>query len=887
MTNIIQTRVQISILGSDIYLKKIKNDGTDLWFKLKDYGHSEWGEFVTEICNGFAIVGCQLGPDQGQLLLVITDALGNDTIIWSYGPTSQFDCGYCVQQFYDYESGRYGLIITGRVYNSQNSSPDIWLIKTLEDGTLIWEKKFGGPDWDEGRYVINAQPDRGYLICGTYAFDHMYLIKTDASGNFQWSKLLRPPQYSGAHGYAVKQTSDGGYIAVGKAMGTIGYQDIYVVKLNRTGDVEWQKIIDHGIGHNDYGYGVDIIKENEYIIAGTTFSPGPPWADVYLVKLGHMLNDTNDPLSLAYNGNRHLVREPNTEKLHLVYTRMDSVIYQYSSDGGTSWTTPLAIGKGKFPAITLSSDNLPSVTWTDEIGGLWYRRQIAPGQWGEIYHPSNPVGPYDPFLNSPPSIAVVPGNPDEVHILITRTGRVQMNGVAHTVDDYSFPITNPENGEYHPIDVGTGGMYPPIRLSPSIARSSLDNSLHAVWLRQDTVCYATKNIGQPWQNWGDVFDPEGHQSAHPFVECYGDMVYVVWEHKQTPSAPEDVWKGQRRLSDPNFPYWDNLSRTPNTPSRYPVNASGLFTVFQDSPYPPINGPEIYYKVHPEDDPFNISQTTVSSLFPQSVARITGSLFYLYTAWQDGAASPYEIRFKKLSYIPPELPAYLTSVNGNEVPSSYLVQRDTFYSDWQIPVDIGSQKITYRFPLEPGYRYKIKVVAYHQLSGQWREWVKIDNGPKHQIKYNPFKPETLEFWVPTAFYQDGTIDVVFDRISGSFATAGPIYIYRYEYEEGEGGGPMAQESHTLNNPGLAIFPNPFRDKLNIRYTISDVGQGFSLAIKIYDVTGRLIKQYNNPSERIIWNGRDEYGRKVAPGVYFLRIENTGSNQSYCQKILKLE
>ena len=29
---------------------------------------------------------------------------------------------------------------------------------------------------------------------------------------------------------------------------------------------------------------------------------------------------TDDPLTMAYNGNRHLVRHPNTENLHLVYT---------------------------------------------------------------------------------------------------------------------------------------------------------------------------------------------------------------------------------------------------------------------------------------------------------------------------------------------------------------------------------------------------------------------------------------------------------------------------------------------------------------------------------------------------------------------------------------
>ncbi|MCX7996127.1 MAG: hypothetical protein N3A65_10250, partial [candidate division WOR-3 bacterium] len=92
----------------------------------------------------------------------------------------------------------------------------------------------------------------------------------------------------------------------------------------------------------------------------------------------------------------------------------------------------------------------------------------------------------------------------------------------------------------------------------------------------------------------------------------------------------------------------------------------------------------------------------------------------------------------------------------------------------------------------------------------------------------FKVETLEFWVPPAFYKDGTIDVTIDRISGAYAVAGPIYIYRYEYEEGEGGGPMAQESKLLNDGAITVFPNPFKEKIEIRFSAGAVGQTFRFA-----------------------------------------------------------
>ncbi|MEO0129622.1 MAG: hypothetical protein ABIL02_05230, partial [candidate division WOR-3 bacterium] len=210
---------------------------------------------------------------------------------------------------------------------------------------------------------------------------------------------------------------------------------------------------------------------------------------------------------------------------------MDSVIYQYSSDGGTNWTTPLAIGEGKFPAITLSSSNLPSVTWTDDIGGLWYKRKINPTQWSDLYHLYDPWAYWQARLNSPPSIAITPyapGDSDSVHIITTL--RTPVNGPFNTVRVYSFRIGQPMAYSISEIEGGAGPT-DPIRYNPSIARSSFNNSLHAVWQRADTICYATRQVGQQWQNWGWQFWEQGLQSAHPFVECYGDRVYVVWERK--------------------------------------------------------------------------------------------------------------------------------------------------------------------------------------------------------------------------------------------------------------------------------------------------------------------------------------------------------------------
>jgi hypothetical protein len=131
-------------------------------------------------------------------------------------------------------------------------------------------------------------------------------------------------------------------------------------------------------------------------------------------------------------------------------------------------------------------------------------------------------------------------------------------------------------------------------------------------------------------------------------------------------------------------------------------------------------------------------------------------------------------------------AFFTSGNGDTLPSPYLVDRDTFFNNWTIPVDAGYDSVAYRFYLEPGYSYKLKAIAYHQNGGVWKGRIKVDNLPEVQIAYNTQRPETLEVWIPPTLYADGVVNVKFKKVAGSFAALGPIYIYRYEDEHDDRG-----------------------------------------------------------------------------------------------------
>jgi hypothetical protein len=93
-----------------------------------------------------------------------------------------------------------------------------------------------------------------------------------------------------------------------------------------------------------------------------------------------------------------------------------------------------------------------------------------------------------------------------------------------------------------------------------------------------------------------------------------------------------------------------------------------------------------------------------------------------------------------------------------------------------------------------------------------------------------------------------------------------------------------------NVKFQVFPNPFRDRVEIRLMMEDERwemEGISL--RIYNVTGCLVKEFSLPTTYSIlptvisWDGRNNAGEKVTSGVYFLRF-NTGDYKETRQVLL---
>ena len=147
-------------------------------------------------------------------------------------------------------------------------------------------KAIGGPASEEGKSLIQTS-DGGYAIAGgTISFGageaDVYVVKLDANGNLQWTKTIGGPAVE--NGSSLIQTSDGGYAITGKSSSFgAGEADVYVIKLDANGNLQWTKTI----GGPDSEEGVYLIQTSDggYAIAGSTKSFGAGEKDVYVIKL--------------------------------------------------------------------------------------------------------------------------------------------------------------------------------------------------------------------------------------------------------------------------------------------------------------------------------------------------------------------------------------------------------------------------------------------------------------------------------------------------------------------------------------------------------------------------------------------------------------------------
>ncbi|MDD3740897.1 MAG: T9SS type A sorting domain-containing protein [Bacteroidales bacterium] len=207
---------------------------------------------------------------------------------------SDLDSLNCIQQTSDG-----GYIISGSTlstdgdvsgHHGSDYNADVWIVKLGISGEIEWQKCLGG-SYNESASSIHQTNDGGYIITGfTESHDgdvsghhgvsefntDTWIVKLDILGEIEWQKCLGGTRSEWA--YSIQQTIDGGYIFNGNTTSVDGdltgvmpgYSSTpysWIVKMNESGNIEWQKCL----GDNIFVfllYSIQQTTDGGYILTG-------------------------------------------------------------------------------------------------------------------------------------------------------------------------------------------------------------------------------------------------------------------------------------------------------------------------------------------------------------------------------------------------------------------------------------------------------------------------------------------------------------------------------------------------------------------------------------------------------------------------------------------
>ena len=266
----------------DIWVLKLTSTGSVSW--QKTYGGDDYDlaySIQQTSDGGFIVAGVTDSYGSGSRDIWVLKLTSTGSVSWqkTYGG-DDYDLAYSIQQTSDG-----GFIVAGVTDSYGSGVYDIWVLKLTSTGSVSWQKTYGGSSNDYAR-SIQQTSDGGFIVAGVTdsygsgVYD-IWVLKLTSTGSVSWQKT-----YGGANtdqANSIQQTSDGGFIVAGVTNSDgAGSYDIWVLKLTSTGSVSWQKT--YGGSQMDLGYSIQQTSDGEFIATGETPSYGNSY-DIWVLKL--------------------------------------------------------------------------------------------------------------------------------------------------------------------------------------------------------------------------------------------------------------------------------------------------------------------------------------------------------------------------------------------------------------------------------------------------------------------------------------------------------------------------------------------------------------------------------------------------------------------------
>ena len=283
--------IMLNDTGSIEWQKTIGAFGDD---KLYEVQQTKNHEYILAGISSSTLSGDKTEPTNGQFdyWILKIDSLGEIILQNTIGGALN-DYFICSKQAID---GGFILIggysasgISGDKTEASEGLEDYWIVKIDSELNIQWQNTIGGSGTDvlnsieqttDGGYILGGYSNSvisGDKTDGSMGFDY-WIIKLDSTGNLLWQKTI-----GGSIDdllYSIQKTDDGGYILGGSSNSPIsgdktednyGSYDYWVIKLDSLGNIMWQNTIGGNLSEF-----LDCTRQTwdgGYIVGGTSISP--------------------------------------------------------------------------------------------------------------------------------------------------------------------------------------------------------------------------------------------------------------------------------------------------------------------------------------------------------------------------------------------------------------------------------------------------------------------------------------------------------------------------------------------------------------------------------------------------------------------------------------
>lgn len=276
----------------DFWIVKITANGAISWQKTFGFLGADVGYAITQTNdNGFLLTGVlDVSASGGQgnktaqkhaggdIWAIKLDASGNKQWQNYYGGT------FTDTPFGVIKTDDNGFIIAASSdsndFNISNNKGqyDFWILKIDANGTLIWEKNFGGSEIEEPRGICKTIDGNFMIVGDTRSNDKdvsnnngaadLWVIKITTEGNLLWKKSFGGSSFDA--GRAIFPSQNGGFLIAGNSRSensnftNLGQNDTWILKIDDVGNQIWQQFL--GGSENDFLNDIIEMPDN-YIIA--------------------------------------------------------------------------------------------------------------------------------------------------------------------------------------------------------------------------------------------------------------------------------------------------------------------------------------------------------------------------------------------------------------------------------------------------------------------------------------------------------------------------------------------------------------------------------------------------------------------------------------------